>query len=191
MTLGAVLLGVLSAGPAHGYDLKRAYDDRFPGSRPLAYGPVYAALGRLQRDGFVEVVTTERDAGPERTVYALTEGGAEELRAWLATVEPPTQPSADELVRKTVTALHVGSDAEGFLTRQREAHMQVLRELTRARAAAPSLGTRIALDHTIVHVDADLRWLEQSRQRVAAAREGPPPASDPTRPADPTEEPHR
>ena len=45
------LLGLLSAGPGHGYDLKRSWDHWFAASKPLAYGQVYATLARLVRDG--------------------------------------------------------------------------------------------------------------------------------------------
>jgi len=47
------LLGLLSAGPGHGYDLKRSWDHWFAASKPLAYGQVYATLARLVRDGVV------------------------------------------------------------------------------------------------------------------------------------------
>ena len=42
-----------------------------------------------------------------------------------------------------------------------------MRVLTRELADGPEIGTRIALDHTIAHLDADLRWMEQTRDRVA------------------------
>lgn len=167
MTMSEVLLGILVDGPAHGYDLKRAHDDRFPGARSLAYGQVYATLSRMQRTGLVEVALTEQDSGPERIVYAMTDAGAAQLHDWLARAEPPGPYSADELVRKTVTALHAGVDAVDFLTCQREAHMDQLRRLTRERAVLAGTGAQIALDHTILHLDADLRWLEQSRERLA------------------------
>lgn len=170
MSLGAVLLGVLATGPAHGYDLKRAHDDRFPAARPLAYGQVYATLSRLQRDGLVEAVETRQDAGPERTVYALTDAGREELRRWLDQTEQPGPYAADELVRKTITALHTGADSREFLVRQRSVHLEAMRVLTRQRAAAAEPGTRIALDHTLAHLDADLRWLEETRERIAQER---------------------
>lgn len=173
MSLGTVLLGVLVDGPAHGYDLKRSHDARFPGSRQLAFGQVYSSLSRLQRDGLVEVASTEQESGPERTVYALTDAGVAALLAWLGEVESPANYSADELVRKTVTALHAGVDAEEYLVSQRQAHMDSLRELVRRRASlngAARVGEQIALDHTIAHLDADLRWLEESRQRVADYR---------------------
>ena len=170
MSLGTVLLGVLATGPAHGYDLKRAHDDRFPAARPLAYGQVYATLSRLQRDGLVEAVETRQDAGPERTVYALTDAGREELRRWLDETEQPGPYAADELVRKTITALHTGADSREFLLRQRSVHLEAMRALTRQRAAAAETGTRIALDHTLAHLDADLRWLEETRERIAQER---------------------
>lgn len=170
MTLAHVVLGVLAGGPAHGYDLKRAYDARFPGTKPLAYGQVYATLGRLQRDGHVEEAEVVQDKGPERIVYAITDSGEQELRSWLETTEQAGGYAADELVRKTVTALHLGSDAEGFLQRQRAVHLDALRVLTREQGSSTDVGRRIALDHTIAHLDADLRWLESARERVAAER---------------------
>ena len=59
MATNEVVLALLRNGPAHGYDLKRDHDAWFPDARPLAFGQVYATLGRLERSGHVEV---RRDA---------------------------------------------------------------------------------------------------------------------------------
>jgi DNA-binding PadR family transcriptional regulator len=166
MSLGMVLLGVLAGGPAHGYDLKRAHDERFPSSRKLAYGQVYSTLSRLERDGLVETVETAQAGGPERTVYAATAAGEAQLREWLEQTEDPGPYTADELVRKTITALHSRGDADGFLRRQRAVHLDKMRLLTRDRTSVDGAGARIAVDHTIAHLDADLRWLEETRERV-------------------------
>jgi DNA-binding PadR family transcriptional regulator len=168
--MGTVLLGILAGGPAHGYDLKRLHDERFPSARPLAYGQVYSTLARLGRDGLVETVETRQDAGPERTVFALTPQGRRALADWLEEVETPGSYAADELLRKTVSALHAGAGAEDFLARQREAHLAAMRGLTRELAAVPDVGARIALDHALAHLDADLRWMKQTRDRVAEAQ---------------------
>lgn len=172
MSVGHVLLGILVDGPAHGYDLKREHDARFPGGKPLAYGQVYSTLGRLERDGLVEVVGSTREGGPERTTYTVTHQGAEVLREWLATPEPAGPYAADDLVRKTVTALHTGADAAGFLRGQRSVHMDRMRELTALQQETSDSGARIAMDHTLSHLDADLRWLENAAARVAAEKEG-------------------
>ena len=167
MSLGMVLLGVLAEKPAHGYDLKRAHDHRFPSARPLAYGQVYATLSRLERDSLAELVETSRGPGPDRAVYAITENGRAELTLWLGATEPPGPYPAEELVRKAITSLHVGADADDFLARQRAAHLETMRHLTAERAKTLELGSRLAIDHTLAHLDADLRWLEESRDRVA------------------------
>ena len=170
MSAAHVLLGVLADGPAHGYDLKREHDARLPGAKELPYGQVYAALQRLERDGLVEVAETTSEGGPERTVYAITGPGRAELAAWLETTEPAGPYAADELVRKVVTALRLGADAAGFLKRQRVVHLARMKELLAQLDATTDVAGRIAIDHTISHLDADLRWLEAAVTRVAGGK---------------------
>ena len=169
MSVSHVLLGVLAEGPAHGYDLKHANDQRFPGAKPLAFGQVYAALAKLEKDGLVEVVGTVREAGPDRTTYALTDDGRQALQAWLGTTEPAGPYAADDLVRKTITALRLGADAAGFLAAQRAVHLGTMKRLLELQAAHVDVAARIAIDHAVEHLDADLRWLETATARVAAA----------------------
>jgi len=168
MATNELVLALLRQGPAHGYDLKRDHDAWFPDARPLAFGQVYATLGRLERSGQVEVLETRSEGGPERTVYALTERGEQQLRDWLAEPAGPAASSAEEIVRKTVAALRTGGDAAAFLARQRAAHLRRIRELTATPAGADP-AARLARDHLVVHLDADLRWLDLAVERVAAA----------------------
>jgi DNA-binding PadR family transcriptional regulator len=166
MSVPRVLLGVLAEGPAHGYDLKHAHDRRFPGARPLAFGQVYAALARLEEQGLVEVVETGREGGPDRVTYALTEAGRDDLAAWLGAVEPAGPYAADDLVRKTVTALRLGRDAVGFLAAQRRVHLAAMKRLLDLQDSTDDVAARIVIDHTVEHLDADLRWLETAGARV-------------------------
>ena len=167
MSIGHVLLGVLVAGPAHGYELKREHDLRFPSAKPLAFGQVYATLARLERDGLVEATESSQGGGPERTAYAVTPAGKQALADWLAEPEPAGPYSADDLVRKTVTALRTGTDAAAYLQRQRRTHLARMRELLDLQQRTTDTGARIAVDHVISHLDADLRWLEAAAERVA------------------------
>jgi hypothetical protein len=127
---------------------------------------VYATLARLERDGHAEIAETAQGGGPERTVYAITLEGRRTLDDWLEQVEPAGPYPADELVRKTITALYLGADAAGFLARQRAQHMVRMRELVSLQTGVLKVGAQIALDHTIAHLDADLRWLETAAARV-------------------------
>jgi DNA-binding PadR family transcriptional regulator len=167
MSTSEVVLAVLRRGPAHGYDVKRDHDTWFPDARPLAYGQVYATLSRLERDGLVEVVETRVDGGPERTVYAMTDAGDALLTAWLEEPAPVGGSGAEEIVRKTVAALRTGDDPRPFLAAQRTAHLRRMRELADLPLGTDP-GERLARDHLVAHLDADLRWLERAVERFPA-----------------------
>ena len=171
MSVSRVLLGILAEGPAHGYDIKQAHDRRFPGARPMAYGQVYAALAKLEKEELVEVVERGREAGPDRMTYAITEAGRETLAGWLSATEPAGPYAADDLVRKTVTALRLGRDAAGFLAAQRQVHLAALKGLLTLQASTDDVAARIVIDHAIEHLDADLRWLETAAARVGSTTE--------------------
>src|SRR4051794_32416259 len=165
MALNEVVLALLRGGPAHGYDLKRDHDAWFPDARPLAFGQVYATLARLEKAGLVEVAETRQDGGPERTVYGLSEAGEARLAEWLAEPAGAAVASTDEIVRKTIAALHTGGDPAGFLARQRAAHLRRMRELT-IHPPERDPAARLARDHLVAHLDADLRWLDTAAARV-------------------------
>ncbi|MGI8702099.1 MAG: PadR family transcriptional regulator [Nocardioidaceae bacterium] len=173
MSIGHVLLGLLSRGGRHGYDLKREHDECFPAARPLAFGQVYATLERLSRQGLVGAVAVQRVVGPDRTVYEVTAAGRRALDAWLADVEPPAPHVANPLAVKSTIALLVGDEREAtdYLRRQRQAHMDRMREYTRKKSdvAAP-LNEVLAADYALLHLDADVRWMETALQRVTALK---------------------
>jgi DNA-binding PadR family transcriptional regulator len=170
MSTAHVLLGLVADGPRHGYDLKRAHDERLPQAKPLAFGQVYATLARLVRDGYVAESAHEREGGPDRTSYALTDAGRTSLETWLTAVEPPAPYVTGALFSKVVVALlAAGADqARAYLIAQREAHVVRMRELT-AMKTRPGAGAGdvIAADYALGHLGADLTWLQTTLARVA------------------------
>ncbi|GGQ71081.1 PadR family transcriptional regulator [Couchioplanes caeruleus subsp. azureus] len=162
-------MGLLAAGPRHGYELKRAHDERLPRAKPIAFGQVYATLGRLERDGLVEPRGQDRDGGPDRTSYALTGSGHARLTEWLSTVESPAPYVTSTLFAKVVVGLLVADPgtATDYLVAQRAAHTARLRELTAVKTDRnATVADLVAADYAIVHLDADLRWLQTTLQRV-------------------------
>ena len=105
MSIGHTLLGLLESGPRHGYDLKRAFDEKFGHDRPLHYGQVYSTMSRLLKNGLVEVDGIEAGGGPERKRYAITEAGVTDVQRWLATPEKPEPYLQSTLYTKVVLAL--------------------------------------------------------------------------------------
>jgi DNA-binding PadR family transcriptional regulator len=169
MSTSHLLLGLLSVGPQHGYDLKRTHDERLPQAKPLAFGQVYATLGRLERDGLVEQAGQERDGGPDRTTYAITDAGRAKLGEWLAAIEPPAPYVNSVLFAKVIVSLLASgaTAATDYLIAQRVAHTARMRELTAVKTTQDSTaGDIVAADYAIAHLDADLRWLQATLLRI-------------------------
>jgi DNA-binding PadR family transcriptional regulator len=174
MSTGHVLLGLLTRGPLHGYELKRAYDHRLPQAKPLGFGQVYATLGRLERDGFVAPDDPDQAGGPERTAFGITAQGETELSTWLGTIEPPSPHVTSALLTKVTVALLAAGEqrARDYLVAQRAAHSTRLREYTKMKSDPDArLADVIAADYAIAHLDADLRWLRTTLDRVAELRQ--------------------
>ena len=169
MSTGTLLLGLLETEPRHGYDLKRAYDERFGGDRPLAYGPIYSTLARLLKGGLVTVDGVEPGGGPERKRYAITSDGVADVDRWLATPEDPEGYLKSTLYAKVVLALLTGRPAAELLDAQRGRHLETMRELTR-RKQGGDLADQLICDHALFHLEADLRWLELTAARLDGLR---------------------
>lgn len=165
MSIGHTLLGLLEKGPRHGYDLKKAYDERFGHDRPLHYGQVYTTLSRLLRNGLVEEAGVEAGDGPERKRYAITDAGVTDVEHWLGTPEKPEPYLQNTLYAKVVLALLSGRSADEVLDVQRAAHLTTMRELTK-RKAGGDLADQLICDHALFHLEADLRWLELTAARL-------------------------
>jgi DNA-binding PadR family transcriptional regulator len=168
-----IVLGLLAAGPAHGYEVRRRYDELFAGvGVEVNVGQIYVTLGRLEKDGLI--AHTAESAGPrrDRKVYRLTEEGTKVLREWLA--ERPETPlvKPDVLLRlisaKLAAALIPGIDARTVIREHRQHCFEALRDLDQqaAHATRGSVGG-LLLQATALHLQAELRWLEMCEQQLA------------------------
>jgi DNA-binding PadR family transcriptional regulator len=83
--LGLAVLSYLSQRPMHPYELSRTLREHGDArSIKFTHGSLYMVVGQLARAGFItEHETGRQGQRPERTVYALTEAGRDELRDWL------------------------------------------------------------------------------------------------------------
>lgn len=79
------LLGMLMAGPAHGYELHKHITD--PNGIGLIWGVkianLYAQLGKLESRGWISGVIQQEADRPARTEYHLTNAGGSAFDEWL------------------------------------------------------------------------------------------------------------
>jgi DNA-binding PadR family transcriptional regulator len=175
------LLGLLEPAPRHGYDLKRLFDRYFAPDRPLAFGQVYATLGRLERDGQVVVASVGQAEGPERKTYAITNDGSASLDDWLTQPIDPEPHLQALLFTKVTLAVLTGRPVTALLDAQRHRHLARMRELTTLRRSA-ALPVVLLADFALFHLEADLRWIELTAARAdeLASQIPPLPVDSPT-----------
>jgi DNA-binding PadR family transcriptional regulator len=162
------LLGVLERGPAHGYELKQQSDALL--GAPVQFGQIYSTLGRLEKAGRIRLAAEEPGLGPDRKRYEITPAGVEALRRWLAEPVAPEPRLQATLFTKTVLALQSGLPADEYLDAQRAAHLERMRELTAGKVDA-DLSTALLADYALFHLEADLRWIDQTRARLETLRQ--------------------
>jgi DNA-binding PadR family transcriptional regulator len=168
------LLGLLAQEPRHGYDLKNAFEAILGGTWPLNIGQVYTTLGRLERDGLVESEVVPQDLLPDRKVYSLTGAGRQELDRWLAEPTTGSIRLKDEFFVKLLVHRLAGVDGlRALIWRQRQVYMQTLAQLTALRTD-PSVepATGLLVEGAILHVQADLEWLDLCEERLNEMQPG-------------------
>jgi len=163
------LLALLSQGDRHGYELKVAFEDLLAGMWSLNIGQVYTTLARLERDGLVIHRLEPQEIHPDRKTYSLTEAGREELVTWLSRPEEEIVRLKDESVLKVL--LHGVTDAgdvRQLLWAQRDRCLEALADLADLRDSAETpVVTRLAVEAAMLHVEADLRWLDTVEEAAA------------------------
>lgn len=166
MSTSEILLALLEPEPAYGYTLKQQYDRWFAHKRPLAYGQVYATLTRLERKGWVEPAQVEAGQGPDRRLYEITADGVTAIDLWVQTPQPPDLFATSSLYSRLTVALLSGRDASQVLAGQRHTYLARMRELQTLRREAAGADL-LAVTYEVTHLDADLRWIEESGARLA------------------------
>ena len=75
MDVKTVCLGMLTDGPASGYDLKKQFESTFSHFFAAGYGSIYPALSSLAAQGLVSCEEIPQQGKPDRKVYEITDQG--------------------------------------------------------------------------------------------------------------------
>jgi PadR family transcriptional regulator, regulatory protein PadR len=78
-SLELIVLHLLSAGEAYGYEIVSKLTSQTDGALEVTDGTLYPVLYRLERAGFVAVRWETPERGVPRKYYRLTEAGNQEL----------------------------------------------------------------------------------------------------------------
>jgi DNA-binding PadR family transcriptional regulator len=127
--LALAVLVTLFDAPRHPYEIARTLKQRHHHeTMRLNFGSLYGVVNALEREGFIEILETERAGNrPERTIYALTEAGAGEAIDWLSElVSMPVKEHLRFEAALTLLAALAPDEAERLLEIRRHALEQRL-----------------------------------------------------------------
>ena len=91
MSTPHVLLGLLAAGPRHGYDLSKLIEARSGGQLKFHIDSLYPLLYRLEERGWIKGTWVEKPDERRRRFYKVTPEGkgvlAQQRKTWAAFVD--------------------------------------------------------------------------------------------------------
>ena len=178
MSVRNAILGLLAQKPRHGYELHAAFAAVVGGGTwEVKPAQVYTTLERLEESGLVE---TESDLGeghePARRIYAITQDGRKALKEWFAD-GVPTEHQRDEFYVKLMIGLVSGeADPARIIQTQRARLYQELHDATAQRDhlnPRAEMAQMLLIDKAIMHLEADLRWLDMIEMRMEAIKDQP------------------
>ncbi len=100
--------------------------------RPL----VYRAIGRLQESDLISAGAVEAAGGPPRTLYAATELGRQQVRAWLDAPVPHVRDLRSEFLLKLAIHHRQGTDPADLIGAQRRTLVPIVAALDEEQAGA-------------------------------------------------------
>jgi len=181
MSVRHAILGLLAQRPRHGYDLRAAFSAVVGGDENWDVKPaqIYTTLERLEEAGLVERASDMGEGEePGRRIYAITPQGDAVLREWFASGVVP-EHQRDEFFVKLMTALVSGeADISQLVQLQRSTLYQELHAATTLRDSynpQTEMAQILLLDKSIMHLEADLRWLDFAELRLEDVKRQPLP----------------
>jgi DNA-binding PadR family transcriptional regulator len=176
--LGLVVLAFLLERPMHPYELGKLLKQRNKQeSIKYRHASLYMVVKQLSRDGYIAPQETGRDGQfPERTVYALTESGREELTRQLREMVavPAKEYPRFEAALALILVLPPAEVAELLKEREQALLIQIdqLRGYIDARQEMDPIHL-IEYQYRLAVSEGELGFVRRLRDQVAKGEFGP------------------
>jgi DNA-binding PadR family transcriptional regulator len=181
MSVRYAVLGLISQKPRHGYETRIAFEALVGGDENWEVKPaqIYTTLDRLEEAGWVE---RSSDLGegeePSRRVYRITPPGEAALQEWFSS-GIISGHQRDEFFIKLIIGLVSGrADPQRLIQIQRVLLFQEMHAATNQRDEYDphiEIAQILLLDKAIMHLEADLRWLDMIEMRLETIKQQPLP----------------
>lgn len=167
MDVKTLCLGLLSARPGSGYDLKKEFESLFKHFYSAGYGSIYPALADLAACGLVTCEQIAQSGKPDRKVYRITPEGRQAFARALERCQPQHKMRSEFLAAMYFADL-MESDRVRELLEQRVAelhgalaHLESLQH--RWQADAPA-GARFVAGFGVAIARAATAYIEENKE---------------------------
>jgi DNA-binding PadR family transcriptional regulator len=178
MSVRHALLGLLAQKPRYGYELCAGFDALVGGKDNWDVKPaqIYTTLARMVDSGLITLENLNGQQG--KSEYAISPKGHDELMDWFRE-SSIGEPHQDPFYLKLMLSLELEEvDASRMIVIQRAALFQELHRITEQRQAldpGQQLAQMLLMDKAVMHLEADLRWLDMIEARLDEVLKQPPP----------------
>lgn len=164
LTPDEVLLGLLKAQPAHGYELLEWFRSPQHLGRiwKMSTSQLYAVLKRLEESGLIAGRVLPGADAPSRTEYTLTKQGEARLMAWLDDPHPPISIHRIRVLflSRLYIARLLNLPAQDIITRQLSTCEQNRQRLQTELAEVTTDIEALTLNYMVGQFDAVIAWLK-------------------------------
>lgn len=165
-----VILGLLKAQPAHGYELMECFRSNSHLGRiwTMSTSQLYAVLKRLSQQGAIEGRPYEVPNAPTRMEYEITSSGKKRLLDWLYTSQPSASVHRIRVLflSRIFIANLLGLGTDDIVTAQINACQAVRDKFLEQCQVNDSEIEVLALDFVIQQMDTAIAWLKNSKFQV-------------------------
>jgi PadR family transcriptional regulator, regulatory protein AphA len=162
------LLGILMAGPKHGYELHGYMSARMNEFWQLSMSQIYALLKRLEREGFVVSKQEQQENRPVRKTFSLTRTGKERFLAW---VESPVRHVRDIRIEFMAKLFFIREirlrRGDSLIEQQIEVLEKKLKPIEASKEKSADSFEQLLFSFKTAQTAAVLKWLHECRQVLA------------------------
>jgi len=167
-------LGVLMAGPMHGYQLREQLSAGLGSLWRIASSQLYNVLHRLEGKGWIDCHVEAQSGRPSRNVYRVTPNGERAFWSWATAPVHHLRDLRIELLAKIYFLRRLDP---GRIPALIDAELDTLRKLYGRLEARDSIESddadfgRLALSFRTWQIEQTVRWLERNRSELGEVRE--------------------
>lgn len=188
MDIKHAILAVVNHEPTYGYRVIGLLQALFGDAWTVNSGQIYSTLSRLERDKQIESLPGDEEQ-TTRTRYAITKKGEDSLRQWYLEPLSISFWARDDIPAKLALSRLSGPvSPQEIIQAQRRKLLQELHQFTVFRdenSIENQPGQYLYLQSAILHLEADLRWLDIVERHLDELHSAPTPTYEPRRPGRP------